>query len=79
MLAPMRLYRAASSRVTTKELNRIYRIMQVYDFRLGASREPGETFQLEDSEYELAVALNLRSAIAAQLFIHIKLPPQGQS
>ena len=76
---PMLLYSAASHRVTTQELDRIYGIMQVYEFRLGASQKPGQTFRLGDLEHELAAALNLRSATAAQLFIHLKPPPAEQA
>ena len=77
--APMLLYSAASFRTTTRELDRIYGIMQVYDFRLGASKSPGTYYQLEELEHQLATALNLKSAPAAQLFIHVKPPPAGQA
>lgn len=69
---PMELYNAASSRRPTRELDRIYGIMQVFGFRLGASdpnAHPSLDFTLPQLEEQLGQALVDFNALLSQAFI----------
>lgn len=79
MEIPLHLYPAAHFRTCGDELDRVYAIMQVYHLRLGSSRAPGQTFELDELEDELAECLNDISPIAAQLFIHRTVPMPGKA
>jgi hypothetical protein len=76
---PMTLYSAAGRRTCQEPLDRVYAIMQVFDFKLGASRDPSRTYTLSDLELEFAVALNERSPINAQLSTHLEIATPGRS
>lgn len=67
---PVVLYSSAGYRKTTREEDRIYGIMQVFGFKLGKSVAPGSYFSLPELEIQFAEALNAKSPIWAQLFIH---------
>ncbi|KAK8051739.1 hypothetical protein PG993_003124 [Apiospora rasikravindrae] len=67
---PVVLYSAAGYRQTRDEEDRIYGIMQVFGLRLGKARDPGVHFTLEELEMQFATALNARSTVWAQLFVH---------
>ncbi|KAL8712187.1 MAG: hypothetical protein Q9220_003621 [cf. Caloplaca sp. 1 TL-2023] len=75
---PAVLYSTAGHRKTTREEDRIYGIMQVFGFRLGKSANPGVHYSLPDLEVQFADALNAKSPIWAQLFIHKERPAPGQ-
>ena len=70
---PLLLYGAARHRTTRDPKDRVYGIMQVYKFRLGSSAQPDQAFTLADLELQLAMAHNVRSAVAAQLFVHTRI------
>ncbi|KAF8852554.1 hypothetical protein BDZ45DRAFT_730116 [Acephala macrosclerotiorum] len=67
---PCVVYSASCHRNSIDINDRIYGIMQVFDFKLGTSREPHRIFTLEQLEIQLGAALNLRSPVWAQLFVH---------
>lgn len=67
---PVVLYSSAGYRKTTREEDRIYGIMQIFGFRLGKSAAPGSFFSLPELEIQFAEALNAKSPVWAQLFIH---------
>lgn len=77
---PVLLYSSAGFRQTgpTNQTDRIYGIMQVFGFRLGKSVIPGAHFSLSQLEIQFAAALNEKSAVWAQLFVHTKSQPAGQ-
>ncbi|KAL2795520.1 hypothetical protein BJX66DRAFT_168102 [Aspergillus keveii] len=70
------LYFAAKSRTTSDPLDRIYAIMQVWDFALGKSApssDPSRTWTLPELETELGKALLQEFPIESQL--HVRLSP----
>ncbi|KAL8670783.1 MAG: hypothetical protein Q9168_004705 [Polycauliona sp. 1 TL-2023] len=75
---PVVLYPAASHRTTTREDDRIYGIMQVFGLRLGKSAMPGTNYSLAELEIQFADALNSKSPIWAQLFVHTSPKPPGR-
>lgn len=75
---PMLLFSAAKHRETREPRDRVYGIMQVYDFKLGASAHPDRVFSLDDLEFQLAAAHNTRSPLLAQLFVHSKAIELGK-
>ena len=77
---PMALYTVASSRMTSRPVDRIYGIMQVFDFQLGISAPdvnmiPG----LPELELQLGEQLLVRYPIMSQLHVHTKTPECGQA
>ncbi|KAF2252737.1 hypothetical protein BU26DRAFT_600993 [Trematosphaeria pertusa] len=68
---PITLYGAARFRSASQPPDRIYGIMQVFGLRLGESSAPGHSFSLAQLEFQLGQALNERSPILAQLFVHL--------
>ena len=73
----MLLLIAARHRHTRRPKDRIYGIMQVYDFKLGTSAQPDKEFTLEDLEFQLAAAHNTQSPVYAQMFIHTEVVDPG--
>jgi hypothetical protein len=76
--SPLTLYGAASFRSASHPCDRIYGIMQVFGLNLGVSAIPEKEFELDDLQLQLAQALNARSPILAQLFVHVRPPSNGQ-
>lgn len=81
-LIPNVQYGMARSRQTTLELDRIYGIMAAYNIQVGAA-VPGadakKKYTLADLEHEFAVAVNKKSALLGQLFVHIRRPNPEKS
>ena len=75
---PVALYSAAGHRTATRENDRIYGIMQVLGLRLGKSAIPEKEYSLAELEIQFATALNAKSPIWAQLFIHTSPQPPGR-
>ena len=75
----MLLYSAAHHRTCSQPCDRIYGIMQVYGFQLGASKRPGRSFTLAELEDQFGAALNIMSPIVAQTHIPTKPPPFGSA
>lgn len=73
------LYPIARFRKTRHPLDRVYGIMQIYGLRLGESAQPGVSFTLDDLEVQLAVALNAKSPLYAQLLVHTEPSEPGKS
>lgn len=81
-LVPDVQYGMARSRKTTLELDRIYGIMAAYNIQVGAAVPRTDTTKeqtLADLEHEFAVAVNGKSALLGQLFVHIRRPETGKS
>ena len=77
---PMALYTVASTRMTSRPVDRIYGIMQVFDFQLGISAPnvnmiPG----LPELELQLGEQLLVKYPIMSQLHVHTKIPEYGQA
>ena len=70
----MLLYPAAHHRTCSEPLDRIYGIMQVYRFKLGASSKPGGLFTLAELEDQFGEALNRIAPMTAQTHVHT-IPP----
>ncbi|KAL8790490.1 MAG: hypothetical protein Q9195_006349 [Heterodermia aff. obscurata] len=66
----MLLYSAAHHRTCSEPLDRIYGIMQVYGFKLGASRKPGGHYTLAELEDQFGEALNHVAPVTAQTHVH---------
>ena len=74
---PNYLYGTARHRSASQSEDRIYAIMQIYDLCVGKSARPGEDPSLEELVTEFAGAINRRSAILGQCFIHTTEPKTG--
>lgn len=74
------LYGVAQFRQTRRPEDRIYGIMQVYDVRVGQSVRPTEPRPgLDMLAAEFGLAINARSALRGQLFVHTVAAPAGSS
>lgn len=72
----------ARTRQTTFDLDRIYGVMSLYDIRVGAAApgtDSSKQWTLEELEEEFAFALNAKSSILGQLFIHAEEPRAGKT
>jgi hypothetical protein len=71
---PFTWYGYARSRECIEPVDRIYGIMQIFGFRLGATSDSNlkHSYTLEDLEYQFAVELNAISLVMSQLFVHTK-------
>jgi hypothetical protein len=65
---PVSIYGVACFRQTTKPLDRIYRIMQIFGLKLGDSADS----TLESLETRLGEQLNVRPPVHAQLFVRLQ-------
>jgi hypothetical protein len=72
------LYSATRFRNVVDPLDRVYGIMQVFEFHLGESAEPEHTFSLVQLEIQLGAALNKRSPVWAQLFVRSRAAQPGR-
>lgn len=75
-------YGRARFRKTLYELDRIYGIMAAYNISVGAAA-PGadvdRAYTLPDLEEEFAIAINAKSALLGQLFVHVGQPCEGKT
>lgn len=79
---PNQRFAQARWRKTKNEVDRIYGIMALYNIKVGAAVPGANTSQpysLENLESEFTAALNAKSALLAQRFVHTKKPPLGKS
>lgn len=67
---PATLYSSARFRQCVNPLDRIYGIMQIFGFRLGASADPTLSYTLDELEHQFAAAINTGSPVMGQLFVH---------
>jgi hypothetical protein len=72
-------YGIAHYRTTSRDVDRVYAIMQVYNIRVGKSIRPNENPSLEELIDEFALAINKVSLIMGQMFVHTKAAPLGKS
>jgi hypothetical protein len=72
-------YGTARYRTTSRDVDRIYAIMQIYNLRVGKSIRPNENPSLNELVDEFALAINARCLIMGQLFVHTEPPSQGKS
>lgn len=79
--SPLALYTCAQFRNTMYALDRIYGIMQIFEFRLGSAAEGVEhkSFTLLELEDQLGAALLEKWPIKSQLHIHTKPATYGRS
>lgn len=78
---PITLFVAAQYRRTTREEDRVYGIMQVFDFRLGKSRpgvDPKHVFKMPELEDELGKELLEREPIMSQMHVFAERPSMGK-
>lgn len=79
---PMSLYTLANKRTTRDPCDRIYGIMQVFGFRLGASAKRADSqavFTLPELETQLGGELLKELPLFSQLAVHTELMPFGQA
>ncbi|KAK8103584.1 uncharacterized protein PG998_010617 [Apiospora kogelbergensis] len=72
-------YAIAKHRKTTREEDRVYAIMQVYNIRVGQALRGNEHPTLDSLVQEFGLALNKRSPLLGQLFLHASEPRDGLS
>ncbi|KAI1734924.1 heterokaryon incompatibility protein-domain-containing protein [Xylaria scruposa] len=72
-------YGTARYRKTSRRVDRVYAIMQIYDIRVGKSARPGDNPELEELVDEFAGAIHTHSAILGQLFLHVTPPEKGKT
>lgn len=75
-------YGRARFRKTTYEVDRIYGIMAAYNISVGAAA-PGadvkRVYTLPELQEEFAIAINAKSALLGQLFVHLSQPCEGKT
>lgn len=79
MFQSQRPYATAKFRSTSRAVDRIYAITQIFNLRVGQSVRPNETPSLGELSLEFAVALNASHPILAQMFNHEHRPEAGSS
>lgn len=79
--SPMVLLSVAHHRQATSELDRVYGIMQIFNFHLGVSRpgiDPKKKFTLDELEEELGQAILEHHPMMSQLHIFTRKPDRGK-
>ena len=78
---PATLYTGARFRSTAHEIDRIYGIMQIFKFRLGAAapQKTKKIFQLDELEDQLGAALLEKWPVRSQMHIHTEPAPCGRA
>lgn len=69
----------AQYRKTSRAVDRVYAIMQIYNLRVGKSLRPHDNPMLEDLVTEFAEAITRGCAVLGQAFIHTRPPRPGLS
>lgn len=72
-------YGTAKHRRTRDKVDRVYAIMQIYNIRVGQSLRPNDRPSVEALIREFGLAINSRSPLLGQLFLHATQPQLGQS
>lgn len=72
-------YGAAETRETYRREDRIYGIMQIYGIRVGQSVRLEDQSTLDELVEEFALAINARSALMGQMFVHTAATSAGRS
>lgn len=79
---PNAQYGRARFRKTTYEADRIYGIMAAYNIAVGAAApgaDANRVYTLPELEEEFAIAINAKSALLGQLFVHLSQPCEGKT
>lgn len=79
---PNSYYVLARNRVASYELDRIYGVMALYNIRVGAAvpgTDVSKNYTLQELEEEFVFALNTKSAILGQMFLHVEEPHHGKT
>jgi hypothetical protein len=79
---PNFFFTLARTRKATYELDRIYGTMSLYNIRVGAAgpdADVSKRYTLEELEEEFNFALNAKSPILGQLFLHVEEPHHGKT
>ncbi|KUI69165.1 hypothetical protein VM1G_05550 [Cytospora mali] len=79
---PMALYTMSRKRTTRDPCDRIYGIMQVFDFQLGSSApavDPGKSFTLPELEIQLGEELFRGMPLLSQVVVHTEVVPFGHA
>lgn len=79
---PMALYTTANRRTTTHPCDRIYGIMQVFDFKLGSSAEGADSqkdYTLPELEVQFGSELLKTLPVLSQIVTHMEPVPFGQA
>lgn len=74
---PNQRFTQARWRKTKKELDRVYGVMALYNIQVGAAvpgADASRPYTLGELEDEFAMALNVKSALLGQLFVHCEKP-----
>lgn len=69
----------AQSRRNSRDVDRVYGIMQIYNLRVGKSINPRRQPSLSELLEEIGVAFNRRCPILGQIFVHTQSPARGKS
>lgn len=72
-------YGISEHRRTTREVDRIYAIMQIYNIRVGKALDPTCSPKLPELVEEFAVAINTACPMMGQMFVHTETPKEGKS
>ena len=72
-------YGIAQYRTTSRDVDRVYAIMQTYNLRVGKSIRPNEQPPLAELIDEFAAAINKKCPIMGQMFIHTQAPQPSKS
>ena len=72
-------YGVARYRRTSRDVDRVYAIMQIYNLRVGKSIRPKEQPPLAELIDEFAAAISQRCPIMGQMFLHTQVPEQFKS
>ncbi len=72
-------YGTARYRMTSRRVDRVYAIMQIYNMQVGKSARPSENPGLEELVDEFAAAINRRSPTLGQMFLHTAAPERGKT
>lgn len=79
---PNTMYTLAYQRKASRELDRIYGIMALYNIQVGSAVIGADTerkYTLEELEDEFVLALNVKSTFLGQSFMHIEKPKLEKS
>lgn len=72
-------YGIAQYRTTSRDVDRVYAIMQTYNLRVGKSIRPKEQPPLAELKDEFAAAINKLCPMMGQMFIHTQAPQPSKS
>ena len=72
-------YGIARYRRTSRDVDRVYAIIQIYDLRVGKSIRSKERPPLAELIDEFAAAINKKCPILGQMFVHAQAPQQFKS